>query len=100
MKVRGTIGGTPFSAKLTVLCWGALTLLVPVAVSACTSSLVPHDAQCYLLAVRDHGHRDGHGDLFLRCHDPVRRHLDARRDPDRDTCDAGSDRDADGHRAA
>jgi hypothetical protein len=41
MKVRGTIGGTPFSAKLTVLCWGALTLLVPVAVSACTSSSSP-----------------------------------------------------------
>ena len=38
MKVRGTIAGTPLSAKLTVLCWGALTLLVPVAVSACTSS--------------------------------------------------------------
>jgi hypothetical protein len=37
MKVRGTIAGTPLSAKLTVLCWGALTLLVPVAVSACTS---------------------------------------------------------------
>ena len=41
MKVRGTIGGTPFSAKLTALCWGALTLLVPVAVSACTSSSSP-----------------------------------------------------------
>ena len=38
MKVRGTIAGTPLSAKLTALCWGALTLLVPVAVSACTSS--------------------------------------------------------------
>jgi hypothetical protein len=38
MKVRGTIAGTPLSAKLSVLCWGALTLLVPVAVSACTSS--------------------------------------------------------------
>ena len=38
MKVRGTIAGTPFSAKLTALCWGALTLLVPLAVSACTSS--------------------------------------------------------------
>ena len=37
MKVRGTLVGTPLSAKLTVLCWGALTLLVPVAVSACTS---------------------------------------------------------------
>jgi hypothetical protein len=41
MKVRGTIASTPFSAKLTVLCWGALTLLVPVAVSACTSSSSP-----------------------------------------------------------
>ena len=38
MKVRGTIPGTPLSAKLTALCWGALILLVPVAVSACTSS--------------------------------------------------------------
>ena len=37
MKVRGTIAGTPFSARLTALCWAALTLLVPVAVSACTS---------------------------------------------------------------
>src|SRR5215475_311786 len=37
MKVSGTLVGTPLSAKLTVLCWGALTLLVPVAVSACTS---------------------------------------------------------------
>jgi hypothetical protein len=37
MKVRGTLVGTPLSAKLTALCWGALTLLVPVAVSACTS---------------------------------------------------------------
>ena len=41
MKVRGTIAGTPYSAKLTALCWGALTLLVPVAVSACTSSSSP-----------------------------------------------------------
>ena len=37
MKVRGTISGTPLSARLTALCWGALTLLAPVAVSACTS---------------------------------------------------------------
>lgn len=38
MKLRGTTAGTPFGAKLTALCWGALTLLAPVAVSACTSS--------------------------------------------------------------
>jgi hypothetical protein len=38
MKVRGATTGTPFAARLTVLCWGALTLLAPVAVSACTSS--------------------------------------------------------------
>ena len=38
MKVRGAIAGTPFGARLTALCWGALTLLAPVAVSACTSS--------------------------------------------------------------
>jgi hypothetical protein len=37
MKVRGTLVGAPLSAKLTALCWGVLTLLVPVAVSACTS---------------------------------------------------------------
>ena len=38
MKVRGATTGTPFGARLTALCWGALTLLAPVAVSACTSS--------------------------------------------------------------
>jgi len=37
MKVRGTTAGTPF-ARLTALCWAALALLGPVAVSACTSS--------------------------------------------------------------
>lgn len=37
MKVRGTTAGTPLGARLTALCWCALTLLVPVAVSACTS---------------------------------------------------------------
>ncbi len=37
MKVRGTTAGTPLSARLTALCWGALTLLALVAVSACTS---------------------------------------------------------------
>ena len=36
MKVRTTTGGTTVGAKLTALCWGALTLLVPVAVSACS----------------------------------------------------------------
>jgi len=38
MKVRGTIASTPLSATLTALCWGALALLAPVALSACTSS--------------------------------------------------------------
>jgi len=38
MKVRGTTAGEPRAAKLTALCWGALTLLALVAVSACTSS--------------------------------------------------------------
>jgi len=38
MKLRGTTAGTPFGAKLTALCWAVLTLLAPVAVSACTSS--------------------------------------------------------------
>jgi len=34
MKVRGTTMGM----RLTALCWGALTLLAPVALAACTSS--------------------------------------------------------------
>src|SRR6185437_10718130 len=38
MKVRGATTGTPFAARLTALCWGALALLAPVAISACTSS--------------------------------------------------------------
>ena len=38
MKVRTTIAGTPLRARLTALCWGALTLLAPVAVSACSGS--------------------------------------------------------------
>ena len=38
MKVRTTIAGTALSARLTAVCWGALTLLAPAAVSACTSS--------------------------------------------------------------
>lgn len=37
MKVRGTTLGV----KLTALCWGALTLLAPVALTACTSSSSP-----------------------------------------------------------
>ena len=38
MKVRTTIAGTAFRAKLTALCWGALTILAPVAISACSGS--------------------------------------------------------------
>jgi len=38
MKVRVTIAGTVFAARLTALCWGALTLLAPIAVSACSGS--------------------------------------------------------------
>lgn len=38
MKVRTTIAGTPLRARLTALCWGALTLLAPVAISACGGS--------------------------------------------------------------
>jgi hypothetical protein len=38
MKVRTTIAGTAFRARLTALCWGALTMLAPVAVSACSGS--------------------------------------------------------------
>ena len=38
MKVRTTIAGTALRARLTALCWGALTLLAPVAVSACSGS--------------------------------------------------------------
>jgi hypothetical protein len=38
MKVRTTIAGTPLRARLTALGWGALTLLAPVAISACSGS--------------------------------------------------------------
>ena len=38
MKVRTTIAGTALRARLTALCWGALTILAPVAVSACSGS--------------------------------------------------------------
>jgi hypothetical protein len=38
MKVRTTIAGTAFRAKLTALCWGALTILAPVAISSCSGS--------------------------------------------------------------
>ncbi len=37
MKVRTTIAAT-FRARLAAVCWGALTLLAPVAVSACSGS--------------------------------------------------------------
>jgi hypothetical protein len=38
MKVRTTITGTALRARLTALCWGALILVAPVAVSACSGS--------------------------------------------------------------
>jgi hypothetical protein len=38
MKVRITIPGTAPGARLTALCWGALTLVALVAVSACSGS--------------------------------------------------------------
>ncbi len=38
MKVRTTITGTALRARLTALCWSALILLAPVAVSACGGS--------------------------------------------------------------
>ena len=57
MKVRGATTGTPFAARLTVLCWGALTLLAPVAVSACTSSSSPTTPTVISPTVN----RDGHG---------------------------------------
>ncbi len=38
MKMGTSIAGTALRARLTVLCWGALTLLAPVAVSACSGS--------------------------------------------------------------
>ena len=37
MKLRSTTAGTALGARLTAVCWGALTLLVPAAVSACSS---------------------------------------------------------------
>jgi hypothetical protein len=36
MKVRVTVGGSALGARLTALCWGALTLIAPLAVSACS----------------------------------------------------------------
>ncbi len=38
MKVRTTTAGAARRARLTALSWGALTLLAPVAVSACSGS--------------------------------------------------------------
>ncbi len=38
MKVRITIPGTRLGARLTAVCWGALTMLAPLAVSACSGS--------------------------------------------------------------
>ena len=38
MKVRTTTAGAALRVRLTALCWGALTLLAPVAVSACSGS--------------------------------------------------------------
>lgn len=38
MKVRTTIAGTALRARLTALCWGALIILAPLAVSACSGS--------------------------------------------------------------
>ena len=38
MKARTTVAGTRLGARLTALCLGALTLLVPLAVSACSGS--------------------------------------------------------------
>ncbi len=38
MKVRIPVAGTALSARLTVLCWGALTLVALVAVPACSAS--------------------------------------------------------------
>ena len=60
MKVRGATTGTPFAARLTVLCWGALTLLAPVAVSACTSSSSTTTPTIISPTVTN-SPRDGHG---------------------------------------
>ncbi len=38
MKVRTTIAGTALRARLTAVCLGAMTLVAPVAVSACSGS--------------------------------------------------------------
>jgi hypothetical protein len=38
MKVRITIPGTALGVRLTAVCWGALTLVALVAVSACSGS--------------------------------------------------------------
>ena len=38
MKVRVPIARTAFRARMTALCWGALIVLAPMAVSACSGS--------------------------------------------------------------
>ncbi len=38
MKVQTTIAGTALRARLTALCWGALIIVAPLAVSACSGS--------------------------------------------------------------
>ena len=78
MKVRTTIAGTAFRARLTALCWGALTL----AGSGGRFGLqwVHFDADCaHFLSVSDHL---GHGDrarfrwhsASLRRHGVLHRH--------------------------
>jgi len=38
MKLRSTTAGAALGARLTAVCWGALILLVPAAVAACSSN--------------------------------------------------------------
>ena len=51
MKVRGTTAGTPFGAKLTALCWGALILLASVTVLALAQPVLPVPADEHVVAV-------------------------------------------------
>ena len=74
MKVRTTIAGTALRARLTALCWGALTLLAPVAVSACSGSSSTPTVPTFTPSVTISG--TVHRARFRRHHPLLRRHGD------------------------
>ena len=61
MKVRTTIAGTALRARLTALCWGALTLLAPVAVTACSGSSTTPTVPTFTPSVSISGTATGSG---------------------------------------